>query len=146
MEVDLPLYGNAKDFAFQDTFDFKFNNISKVQSLLFRTHVDNGYPVDIALQVYFTDEYFAVLDSMLIPNQIVIPAAPVNVTTGIATGMQSKTTDVPMDDLKIQHLQQTKKLLIRANATTSNGGNTNVKIYDYYKLNVQMGALAKLKL
>ncbi|MBK7856372.1 MAG: hypothetical protein IPJ79_17095 [Bacteroidetes bacterium] len=39
-----------------------------------------------------------------------------------------------------------KKILVRATATTLNGGNTNIKIYDFYKLDVKLGAIAKMRL
>lgn len=146
MEVNLPLYGSAKDFAFQDTFDFKFENIDKVEALMIRNHVTNGFPVELQLQVYFSDENFVVLDSMLMQDKIIVASAIVNATSGEVISSQKKTTDVTMDAVKINHLKQTKKLIIRATATTSNGGNTNVKIYDFYRFDVQMGALAKMKL
>jgi hypothetical protein len=146
MEVNLPMYGTAKDFAVQDTFDFKFANVDKIESCLLRTQIKNGFPVDVEMQVYFVDENYSILDSLLLPNQLVLSAANVNLASGAVVNAQQKTTDVDLDAAKISHLNQTKKIIVRATATTLNGGNTNVKIYDFYKLDVQIGAKAKMRL
>lgn len=146
MEVKLPLYGSAKDFSFQDTFDFKFDNIDRVESIMLRNHVVNQFPVELELQVYFADENFTLLDSMLMQDKIIVAPAIVNQTSGEVVSVQSKTTDVYMNVVKLGHLKQTKKLIIRATATTANRGNTNVKIYDFYRFEVRLGALAKMKL
>ena len=146
MEVNLPMYGTAKDFAIQDTFDFKFANVDKIESCLLRTQIKNGFPIDVEMQVYFVDENYLILDSLLLPNQLVLSAANVNLTNGAVVNAQQKTTDVDLDAAKISHLNQTKKIIVRATATTLNGGNTNIKIYDFYKLDVQIGAKAKMRL
>ena len=83
---------------------------------------------------------------ILLPNQLVLGSASVNLTTGAVINAQQKTTDVDLDAAKISHLNQTKKIIVRATATTLNGGNTNIKIYDFYKLDVQIGAKAKMRL
>lgn len=146
MEVNLPMYGTAKNFSVQDTFDFKFANADKVESCLMRTTITNGFPIDVEMQVYFTDENYNVLDSLLMPNQLVLAAANVNLTTGAVNNTQIKTTDINMDFAKIAHMGTAKKILVRATATTLNNGNTNIKIYDFYKLDVKLGAIAKMKL
>lgn len=146
LEVDLPMYGTANDFAVQDTFDFKFDNIDKVESMLIHSNVTNGFPIDVEMQIYFTDENFNLLDSLFIPGQVILPAALVNIATGYVINSSSKTTDVDMTPLKISHLNTTKKMLVRATATTLNNGTTNIKIYDFYKLNVTIGAKAKMKI
>lgn len=146
MEVNLPMYGTAKDFSVQDTFDFKFANADKIETCMIRTSIVNGFPIDVQMQVYFTDENYNVLDSLLLPNQLVLAAASVNLTNGAVNNAQQKTTDIVLDATKIMHLNQTKKILVRATATTLNGGNTNIKIYDFYKLDVKLGAIAKMRL
>lgn len=146
MEVNLPMYGTAKDFSVQDTFDFKFANADKIETCMIRTSIVNGFPIDVQMQVYFTDENYNVLDSLLLPNQLVLAAASVNLTNGAVNNAQQKTTDIDLDATKIMHLNQTKKILVRATATTLNGGNTNIKIYDFYKLDVKLGAIAKMRL
>ena len=111
-----------------------------------KSNVTNGFPLDVEMQIYFTDENFNLLDSLFIPRQVILPAAPVNISTGYVINSSSKTTDVDLTPLKISHLSTTKKMLVRATATTINNAGTNVKIYDYYKLNVTIGAKAKMNI
>ncbi len=146
LEVDLPMYGTANDFCVQDTFDFKFENIDNVESMLIHSTVTNGFPIDAEMQVYFTDENYNLLDSLFVPGQVILAAAPVNNSTGYVSNSTSKTTDVELSPVKILHLNNTKKMLVRATATTINNGTTDVKIYDYYKLDVTIGAKAKMKI
>jgi hypothetical protein len=146
MEVNLPMYGTAKDFSVQDTFDFKFANADKIETCLMRTTITNGFPIDVEMQVFFTDENYNVLDSLLLPNELVLAAANVNLSSGAVNTAQTKTTDINLDATKIAHMGTAKKILVRATATTLNGGNTNIKIYDFYKLDVKLGAIAKMRL
>ncbi|MBK7856373.1 MAG: hypothetical protein IPJ79_17100 [Bacteroidetes bacterium] len=90
MEVNLPMYGTAKDFSVQDTFDFKFANADKIETCMMRTTITNGFPIDVEMQVFFTDENYNVLDSLLLPNELVLAAANVNLTTGTVNSAQTK--------------------------------------------------------
>lgn len=47
-EVELPLLGFAHGFVVVDTMDFKFvEELTSLESVLFRLRVDNGFPVDL---------------------------------------------------------------------------------------------------
>lgn len=147
LSVIMPLYGTAKDFQLQDTLNFQFNDIENVETLLLRTSITNGFPIELGMQVYFTDENFTVLDSMINSVQpVVMTAAPVDPTTGRVTVSTQKTTDILLDQTKVPHLVNAKKILIKSTLATLNQGTTNVKIYADYKLDVHIGAMAKMKI
>ena len=146
MEVKLPLYGTAKDFLLRDTVNFSYSNLSNVESLMIRTTLENGFPIDTKFQVYFTDENFNVLDSLVNGDQLLMPSAIVNPVTGKVISSTTKSTDHTLDRARILKIMNAKKLILKAGASSANNSTTNVKIYSNYKFNVNIGAIAKVTL
>lgn len=144
VEFGLPLNGLVENFAIQDTFDFKFDNIEDVESLLLRTIFDNGFPLEAKMQVTFTDANFTPLDVLVTGDPIIIPAA--QVSQGKVTIPTSKTTDFTYNKARIKKITGAEKILVKAilNTTGASTG-TNIKIYDTYKMKVRLAAQAEIK-
>ena len=149
VEFGLPLYGLVKDFAVQDTFDFKFENINEAESMLLRTIIDNEFPIDAKMQVYFTDKNFIRLDSLvtsvLPADQVIIPAAQVDLNTGILIKATNKISDFSYSKAKINKILNAKNILIKAVLNTSGSSTQNVKIYNTYHLKVKLAAQVEIK-
>ncbi|SDC35010.1 hypothetical protein [Williamwhitmania taraxaci] len=150
VEFGLPLYGAVENFAIQDTFDFKFDNIDEIESLLFRTIIENEFPLEAKMQVIFTDGNFNRLDSLVtstVPtDQIIIPAGEVNFVTGALTNAKTKTTDFLYSKARITKITGAEKILVRGLLNTSGASsNTNIKIYNTYKMKVKLAAQAEIK-
>lgn len=147
MEVDLPLYGTAMDFLLVDTLPFKITQTipKEVESALIRTYNSNNFPFDVDMQVYFVDSVYTKLDSLVIPNQLVLKSGTVNSITGIVTSPTENIYDATLNKTRLDNLKTSKYLLIRALANTTNGGTTNVKIYSDYKINVKIGIQVQVK-
>lgn len=151
LQIDMPLHGTAVVFTVQDTFDFDLPEGDDLDSLLLRIYVANGFPLEVGLQVYFVDTtdspfgtIYTLLDSVLAPFQNILNSASIDVN-GKAIGSMEKTIDQWFDSGKLKNIAKAKKIFVRGQMTTSNNGNTNVKIYSDYKLDVRIGAMAKLK-
>lgn len=151
LQIDMPLHGTAVVFTVQDTFDFDLPEGDDLDSLLLRIHVSNGFPIEVGLQVYFVDTIaspfettYLVLDSVLAPFQNILSSAPIDGNGKAISGIE-KTIDQWFDSKKLKNIASAKKIFVRGQMTTSNNGNTNVKIYSDYKLDVKIGAMAKLK-
>jgi hypothetical protein len=69
----------------------------------------------------------------------------VNPLTGKVTNPTDKIYDVSITHERVAKLKKAKYLLIKAIATTTSGGNVNVKIYSTYKIDVKLGLQAQLK-
>lgn len=147
MEIDLPLYGTAKDFVLMDTVPINLDQTvsDNVESALFRIYNLNGFPLDINMQAYFTDTLYNKLDSLVIPNQVIIPSAVVSSTTGMVVASTQKTYDAVVNKARFANLKTAKHVLLKAVAATTNGGNTNVKIYSTYRLDVKLGVQVQIK-
>ncbi|HKR05124.1 MAG TPA: hypothetical protein VJY62_10875 [Bacteroidia bacterium] len=146
MEVKLPLYGTADNFILNDTVNFSVNNLQNIESLIIRTSLENGFPIDTKFQVYFTDENYSKLDSLVYGDRLLMPSASVNPVTGKVTASTIKSTDHTMDRGRILKIMTAKKLILQASLTSANNGATNVKIYADYKFKVNLGAIAKVNL
>jgi len=150
MELDLPLYGSANGFSFQDTNNFTFPSLpGQVQSMLLRLNITNGFPINLGVQIYFTDANLKKLDSLVTtPNHIIMPSAVVN-SAGIVTSSSNQITDFTFNQARISSLvTNTKKMLIVASLSTPliNNVQSPVKFYSNYSLNVKLGTQAQLKI
>jgi hypothetical protein len=147
MEVQLPLWGTAKNFMLMDTINFKMDStvIDEAESVLLRTYNSNGFPIDMEMQIYFVDSTYKKLDSLVTPNQLILQSALINTTTAQVISPTEKVYDAIFDRTKLQHLKNTKYLLIAGKASTTSGGTKNIKIYSYYKLGVKLGLQIKVK-
>lgn len=144
VEVELPLYGRAQDFSLIDTTDFEMKDIENIESLTIRTDVTNGFPFEAGCQVYFLDDNFMLLDSLLKPYQNIIPSAAVD-AAGKVTVPAHQVTDIVIDQSILPSVLKSKNVIIKSTASTANNGTTNVKIYADYRFAVKLGAKAKLK-
>ncbi|MGB3946351.1 MAG: hypothetical protein WBM13_00080 [Bacteroidia bacterium] len=147
MEVELPLYGSASNFILVDTIPFEFTSTlpEEVQWALIRTFNSNGFPFDVDMQVYFADSLYTKLDSLVVPSQTLLKSGVVNINTGIVTSPTQTTYDVTLTKARLNNLNTAKYLLVKASANTTNGGNTNVKIYSHYKIDFKLGVQVQLK-
>lgn len=147
MEVELPLWGTAKDFVLIDTVDFKMeeNLATEIESATIRTYNANGFPIDVAMQVYFADSLYKPIDSLVTPYQLILKSAIVNPSTGKVVSPTEKIFDATLTQARAKKLKTAKYLLVKANATTTSGGNTNVKIYSNYKLDLKLGVQAQIR-
>ncbi|MES2591286.1 MAG: hypothetical protein V4608_05335 [Bacteroidota bacterium] len=147
MEVELPLHGTATNFVLLDTIPFEFGSTlpKEVESALIRTYNSNGFPFDVNMQVYFTDSLYTKLDSLVIPNQLILQSGIVNSTTGMVTAPTSTTYDAVLTKSRLDNLATAKYLLVKAIANTTNGGATNVKIYTHYKVDLKLGLQVQIK-
>ncbi len=147
MEIELPLWGTAKDFILIDTIEFKLeeNLTSDIETLTVRTFNSNGFPIDVAMQVYFTDSTYKTLDSLVTPYQLILKSGIVNPSTSKVVAPTEKIYDVVLTQERIRKLKTAKFLLIKANASTASGGNTNVRIYSNYKIDFKLGVQAQVR-
>jgi hypothetical protein len=147
MEIDLPLYGTVKNFMFQDTVAYSFNtNTDLVKSITVRAYIDNGFPIDVDMRIAFVDSAYNVIDELINPPyQLVMPSASIG-SNGMVTSSTSSSHDFTIPSTVIPQLNKVKHILIGAVANTINGGTTNVKIYDFYHLDVKLGVNVQLYL
>jgi hypothetical protein len=140
VEVDLPLYGRSLDFAARDTFELSFADYSSVRNAEFKLVVDNGMPVDVAVQGYFLDEGGLVLDSLFAEQRPVIKAAPVN-SSGIPTARTNDVTFIDYPDARFERIRAARQLALSASFSTFNEGQQSVKILADQTVQLKLGVI-----
>jgi hypothetical protein len=156
IEVVLPLWFRAGDFSLEDTIDFDFANIlgggkfssDVIQLALVRLSVDNGLPIDVKLQVYFTNSLYQVQDSMFTDTQPQVQSGVLDNNFKVVQNTK-KVNDVSFDNVKIKKNINTKKALVRASLTTTQYAQNpglKVKFYKSYELGFNLYVKAQVKL
>jgi len=141
-ELELPLEGNIENYSVRDTFPYEFSeNIEEIDSILIRSNIRNGFPIDAWVQVYLTDENYNVLDSLFpsIQENIVL-SGELN-SKGRVDKSTTKITDVTYSQSRVQNITQAKHTILAGRLKTTNNGQDVVKIYDEYQISLKIGLM-----
>ena len=122
-------------------FSDKFYDTDILNWGKFRLNVDNGMPDMIAVQVYFDDSLHNVLDS-LFENEDqmeIVPSAQVDANYKVIAPTH-KHTDIYFDMDRLRKLKDTKYIIFRAYAKTTDFEHRQlVKYYSYYTIDLNLG-------
>lgn len=138
LEVELPIYGSASGFAVRDTFEVDFGTYDQVEQAEFKLISDNNMPLSVDVQLYFTNEQGQVIDSLLSTTERVVDAAPVN-ENGMVTNANTTTLFIPITAERLDKILATKKIILQTAFSTTNDGNTSVRVLADHDVNVRMG-------
>ncbi len=142
VSVQFPLYGYADGYIVQDTVAFGLFNFKDTLQIFdwvkFKININNGFPMDALVQIYFCDSNYVKMDSLLVPLEQLINSAVLN-SSGVVIAPTLKTTQETFYKERIDRLQNARKLLVHGVLQSTNAPNQNVKIYSYYNLDVKIG-------
>jgi len=149
VDVELPLYGSARDFVLEseDSAKLDFDSEDLIESMLLRFTGVNGYPIQLETQLYLINSSNQVFDSIFTDRSYKFLEAAQIGTDGKVTIPTKKTTDIVFDALRAKRLTELRKIKTRVVLGTTNSGGIypNVKLYSNYILGISIGAKAKLK-
>lgn len=139
IEVEMPLHGTASGFTIESTSELDLQDLENISDAEFKLVTDNGLPVDVAMQVYFMDEFDNRLDSLFEIPQTLLGSAAVD-GSGEVTNTKEiiSIIDIPKD--RMQLIQSSKNISIEASFSTYNDGKTPVLIKSSHSVDVRMGA------
>jgi len=136
-----------EQYVVQDTIDFKIDaDQQELDHLLFRLNITNGFPLNGNLQVYFTDENFVVIDSLITENETtIIEGAPVSGPPLYkVTEPANEITDILVDNDRFNKVKTAKKMLLRTELSTTN--EQFIKLYSGYSIGIKVGIIAGLNI
>lgn len=143
-EIELPLYGRVNGFVVNDTLALELGEYKKVEEVEFKLVVENGFPTDAEIQVYFVDDDFVLIDQLLDPVENALLAAPVG-ADGRVTMKERKETFATIDKDRFTNIKNNAtQIIISVGMTTINDGTTSVRIYEDYNMDVKLGVIAGL--
>ncbi len=149
VDVELPLFGSARDFVLEseDSAKLDFDSEDLIESMLLRFTGVNGYPVQLETQLYLLNSNNQIFDSIFTDRSYKFLEAAQVGTDGKVVSATKKTTDIVFNALRAERLKDLRKIKTRVVLATSNTGGIypNVKLYSNYILGISIGAKAKLK-
>jgi hypothetical protein len=134
------LSGSLEKFTMKDTVRLNFDFPKEIESADFIIVVNNEFPIEFDLQVYFTDEDYKVIDSLICKNILLIEAAQTGSAPDYLVQHPAETIyTISVSKEKAETLSQAESAIIKGVMGTSNAG--IVKIYGYYNLFVNVSAI-----
>jgi hypothetical protein len=152
VEVTLPIDLKARGFIFEDTISLDFesqfgNNIDMVDSLGLTLEISNGIPLEVDIQVYFTDSSYTVLDSMFNDSGNFIEAGILKPdgkqTTPAVKTNRNKYTAAALEKIKGGKFARIKATL---NTPIPPSGSQYFKFFSYYEIGFNISANAYLRI
>ncbi len=142
VEVDLPLHGRASGFGVVDTFEFDFKGYDKVKEVEFKMVAQNKMPLGIEGQLYFLDEGNSVLDSLFDQKKEFVAPASVD-PNGNVEREATQTNFANFTAERFEKLKHAKKMALRAQFSTTGGGQQSVKALAGQDVEIRMGMKLK---
>lgn len=143
--AELPMEGAVQDFTLVDTFDLDLtaDGIPEGEAE-FKIITTNGFPLDINLQCYFLDGFGQAIDSMFLdPNANLMDAAPVDANGRVTNSVQT-ITFAGFTRERINKIRESvTKISLAGQFNTTNSGNTDIKLYSDYEIQIQIGVKIK---
>ncbi len=146
-DADIPMTFTAKDFSYTDTVEngTSLQGKTNFDFLELKIKTINGFPLDGSLDLIFTDDKYAKIDSLM--NVTLLKSGIPDANGHVVTTSENMTSFLMQNDmLKKLDAQKCKYILIRANFNTYNAGTVPVSIYTDSKLDVSIAFRGKLKI
>ena len=157
-EAELPIYGSISDFTLVDTVesdlgDFveESNRNNEIDSLLLKLFVKNGLPLDVGMQMIFTDSDFQAIDSLFTNPEFIFTSAPVNYSVpesdpdyGRSIGKTEGQLEVRFERDRIPPLENATHLIIRVFGATTNNGAEHIRMFADDEFDFNLAAKASL--
>jgi hypothetical protein len=144
LEIEIPLAFKSNTLTIQNIspINIKYNeNETKINEGSFFLFVENGFPMETLLTLELLDENNNLLSAIPIDKKI--PAAPVNNAFVVTTPIEEKIA-IQLNKENTELLYNSKFIRVKA-AFTTIPQNNFIKIYNHYKLNLQLVADANMR-
>lgn len=148
-EMEFPLYGTSAGLILRDTIAYDLSNdLDKdgdLKTAEVQLYLQNGFPVEAQVQIYFADSNYVVLDSLFNggPQSMMMAADPGPAPSYRVQNPTEKRTYIELNREKIDKIIDARRALVKIITYTSDYGLNTVKIYSDYKIDVKLGVRAK---
>jgi len=149
----LPLYGYANFMLMMDTLKFDFEDFfqnppEEIKKLAFRMNFTNCFPVNVYMQIYFTDENYTVIDSVFNDRHL-IEAGMDTDGDGKIDPYQNDPIEVEFSRTKIDNISEARYIFLNGRINTTNYDLTPpeiVKFYTHYFIDGYIGVVGDVEL
>jgi len=117
-----------------------FNEYFPVTRALVRLDMQNGFPVEMYGQVYFTDVNYNILDSLFYINEERLLSAAEVDANGRVLDFSRKVTKIEYDKERLEKLRNCEYIIYAGQANTTDAASDDiVKIYSDYRIKFDVG-------
>ncbi|RUT78735.1 hypothetical protein DLK05_06240 [Ancylomarina longa] len=149
LEIDIPLDFSATNLMIRDTItSIDISDADKIMNAAAVITAKNGFPLAVSIdKIYLADASYNKIDS--ITDNKVIDAAAV-FTSGDQQGevdeskIQEISHEVQLSQTQIEHLNQTRNIIINASVKTTGNGTEPVKLKGDYELSFTISVQAQI--
>jgi hypothetical protein len=147
-KAEIPLYGKASGIVLADTFDIDLSDSenSRIESGAIKVKIENQLPLDAIFQLYLADENKIIFDSLFAPAQTAFVKASTVTATGELLTAGLFDDEIPISKEKLDKIFNARNIILKAKMNTSKNATVDVKFKASYKMNINFGLKAKLKL
>ena len=143
------LYTNIKyvvDTLIYTEFDFSSveDDIEKIKAITFVSIVNNDFPTETKVQVYFADEFRAVIDSLFSTGPYIISPPELD-NQGKPVDRHPDISTTPVSDYLISNLPEVRQIIVYGYVRTLRPDIDISKFYSYYILSVHLGVRIELE-
>jgi len=144
LETELPIHGSASGFEIEEPLETDLSDLDEIDWAEFKIITDNGLPVDLGIQLYFTNDLGERIDSLYTGYEALTESALVN-NTGDVVSSTEKVTLVEISAERMENIKQSNNMMVGVTFSTVDGGNTPVKILTSHQLDVKVGLKVGVK-
>jgi hypothetical protein len=138
------LYITRFDINLYD-FNSLFNDMNRIEKVMFRLVVSNGYPTMTVAQLYFTGDDGIPVDSAFADGPHELQPAAID-DDGIVTAPYEEILDVPMSSYFVQNMGNIRHIIIKSIFYTTRPDIKHVKFYSDYAFHVNIAVRIQLHL
>ena len=135
--LEIPVRAALLSLSIRDTQQITvsdFTSLDPIGPSTVTLVADNGFPIEVKLQLYLLDGNKSVTDSLLIPN--VIPAGSLGPDLRVNASTTTR-INITIDNYRKQNLIKAKFIAIRSSFTTT-GAPQLLDFYEEYRLKLQL--------
>ncbi len=144
--LELPMEGKIPYLKYKDTLEFHFENIEAIDVTNFKLYVENAFPIDGWMQVYFADSAYVIIDSLITNSQEQLFSAasvgPAPSYYTIANGITTRNFLVNHD--RIEKISQTKWIIVEGKLSSKPDGQF-IRLYGNQYISIILGTRVKIK-
>ena len=143
MELEIPLQGRIDHVVLEDTFDISFTELEEAESAKFKLLINNGFPLDAAVQIYFLDSAMTVIDSLLPQKERIFESGELS-AQGLVLEPRLKETFFNISKERYDKIRKTKQLLLDIELISSEEAGRTVRFQESNHLSLKLGLIAQL--
>jgi len=149
VEYEDSIYNNTRyivDTLIYNEFDFSSlgDNLDKISAITFVSIINNDFPTETKIQVYFADESMSIIDSLFSDGPYSLPPPDLD-NEGIPVDHPPVIIVTPVSEYLIENIADIRRIITYGYVKTLRPDIDISKFYSYYLLSIHIAARIELE-